>query len=119
MDPISNLWTFRGVDDFFWKSGIYLIGSIVFVWVFACILSRIKIAIKGDAELKVWFGCLISLSFYAILSSGYVLLVASAHYGSENFLIFIMPFFFWLILVLALVLSLSNKIRDKLDIISE
>jgi len=97
-----------------WRGFLFLICSFLLVWLMASILSRTKIIIQDDAELKVHFGSLISLNIYTIIIVILLLFIGIHYKGLDISLWHILPYLVALFISFFLALNLSNKIHSKL-----
>lgn len=98
-----------------WKGMLFLIFSLVFVWIMAFIFSRTKLVIRDDTELKVHFGSLIVFSIYSVMVVLFLLLIAIHYKGLDISFWYTMPYLVILFVSFFIALDLSNKIQAKLS----
>lgn len=96
------------------KGVIFLIFSVVFVWIMALFFSRTKLIVQRDIELKVYCGSLLAFGLYNIMIAAFLFLIARHYKELDISLWYTMPYLGALFISFFLTLVLSNKIQLKI-----
>ncbi len=114
MEGFMEFFKLNNWAEFSIRNLIFGLIIIFTIWLIAFILARKRLFIKQDEEIKVWFGWLFALIFSLLIITGYIILIAFQNWS--NIYDQMIPILI-LILLGALALSVSNKIRDKLSLL--
>ncbi|MDP3013770.1 MAG: hypothetical protein Q8M92_05965 [Candidatus Subteraquimicrobiales bacterium] len=100
--------------QFILKGVLFLILSLVFIWVTASIFSRTKLIVQRDIELKVYCGSLIAFGLYNVIVALFLILIARHYKELDISLWYTMPYLIALFVSFFLTLDINNKIQTKL-----